>query len=205
MSVHTEKGDFEFYNELARKYPESKIVYEGPSGKARLEFMSKILSELHGYLLDVGCNNYVYRRFWNGDYVGVDIARKVLLCGSLEGVWSDAIMLPFQDCSFDYVLMSEVLEHLWKRVEALKEVYRVLKPSGEVLGSIPCNPKAKIWTVSYMPELKKWGVKPYFYVHGHLPTWYLKHLATLSNFKMIEAKPIISSEPHTFFRFKKLS
>jgi len=201
--TNTEKGDFTFYNELARKYPESKVVYGGISGKIRLEFFKTVLESLNGYLLDVGCNNYVYRQFWRGDYVGIDIARKVLLCEGYEGVWSDALMLPFKNESFDYVLMTEVLEHLWKRVEALKEVYRVLKKDGEVLGSVPSNPKAKIWTVAYMPELIKWGVKPYFYVHGHLPTWYLKHLAAISGFKMMEAKPIISSEPHTFFRFKK--
>jgi SAM-dependent methyltransferase len=45
--------------------------------------------------------------------------------------------LPYPDNTFDAVIMSEVLEHLDHDVEALQEVYRVLKPGGVVAITVP--------------------------------------------------------------------
>lgn len=44
------------------------------------------------------------------------------------------------DISGDYcdcVIITEVLEHIYKPVEALKEIHRILKPGGIVIGSVP--------------------------------------------------------------------
>ncbi|MCY7389440.1 MAG: class I SAM-dependent methyltransferase, partial [Burkholderiales bacterium] len=49
--------------------------------------------------------------------------------------------MPFPDCKFDAVVMSEVLEHLTEEVlsSTLVEVRRVLKPQGYFLGTVPAN------------------------------------------------------------------
>lgn len=47
--------------------------------------------------------------------------------------------IPFEDNSFDWIVVSEVLEHLTDDVLAstLTEVHRVLAPGGRLLGSVP--------------------------------------------------------------------
>ena len=47
--------------------------------------------------------------------------------------------IPFEDNTFDYIVVSEVLEHLTDEILAatLDEVQRVLVPGGRLLGSVP--------------------------------------------------------------------
>lgn len=45
--------------------------------------------------------------------------------------------LPYPDNSFDGVILSEILEHIERDVDGLKEVYRVLKPGGVVAITVP--------------------------------------------------------------------
>lgn len=49
--------------------------------------------------------------------------------------------MPFQDDTFDYVVMSEVLEHLEDDVleGTLDEVHRVLRPGGKLIGTVPAR------------------------------------------------------------------
>lgn len=49
--------------------------------------------------------------------------------------------MPYLDASFDYVIMSEVLEHLDNTVidETLAEVKRVLRAGGQFIGTVPAD------------------------------------------------------------------
>ena len=51
----------------------------------------------------------------------------------LEFVFADAMKLPFADSEFDVVTMSFGLRNVSERAVALKEFYRVLKPSGRLV------------------------------------------------------------------------
>lgn len=44
---------------------------------------------------------------------------------------------PFRDEIFQYVVMAEVIEHLWEDVAALKEIHRLLAPDGGLLLTVP--------------------------------------------------------------------
>lgn len=44
---------------------------------------------------------------------------------------------PFEDNSFDGVVMNEVLEHLFGDQAALREVHRILKPNGTLVATVP--------------------------------------------------------------------
>lgn len=48
--------------------------------------------------------------------------------------------LPFDDDSFDYVVSFQVIEHIRKDREFVKEVYRILKPGGRFIVSTPNRP-----------------------------------------------------------------
>jgi ubiquinone/menaquinone biosynthesis C-methylase UbiE len=45
--------------------------------------------------------------------------------------------MPFDDASFDFIWCSEVLEHLFSPLAALKEIRRVLKPGGQFRCTVP--------------------------------------------------------------------
>ncbi len=63
--------------------------------------------------------------------------------GVLRG---DATCLPFDDASFDVVITSEVLEHIQNDVDAIAEMFRVLKPGGRFACTVP----------SWLPEKINW-------------------------------------------------
>ncbi len=49
----------------------------------------------------------------------------------------DVIHSPFEDCFFDVVICMECLEHVKNPFDVAKEIYRVLKPEGQVFVSVP--------------------------------------------------------------------
>ncbi|WP_102348296.1 class I SAM-dependent methyltransferase [Bacillus sp. Marseille-P3661] len=53
--------------------------------------------------------------------------------------------IPFPDNTFDYVVMSEVIEHLTDEIisDSLKEVKRVLKEDGNFIGTVPSREDLK--------------------------------------------------------------
>ena len=55
----------------------------------------------------------------------------------LTAVTGDAELLPFSSGSFDVVLASEIVEHLWNPHSFLDEAYRILKPNGHLVISTP--------------------------------------------------------------------
>jgi SAM-dependent methyltransferase len=46
---------------------------------------------------------------------------------------------PFEDRTFDVVWCSEVLEHLFSPRYALEQIFRVLKPGGQLLATVPAH------------------------------------------------------------------
>ena len=62
----------------------------------------------------------------------------------IDVVRGDATNLPFESASFDAVLCLDVLEHIEDDVSALKEMYRVTKPGGKFLFSVPEDPR--LWS-----------------------------------------------------------
>lgn len=87
-----------------------------------------------GVLLDLGCGETaVYApllRSTGFDYVGLDVA------GTTPDVLADAHRLPFRDGSVDAVVAISVLEHLRVPAVAMREIHRVLRPGGVLVGSV---------------------------------------------------------------------
>ena len=59
-----------------------------------------------------------------------------------EKVWLDNISdssLPFPNDGFDIVISFNSLEHLFPLEAYLTEIYRIIKPGGQLVGGIPCE------------------------------------------------------------------
>jgi SAM-dependent methyltransferase len=89
-------------------------AYAHPVQKARAETIRRALPEGTRTVLDVGCGDgTVTNRL--GDHfevVGLDLSRTALQHVTVPTVVGSATDLPFEDRSFDAVVLSEVLEHL---------------------------------------------------------------------------------------------
>ena len=105
-------------------------------------------------VLDVGCNSGAFlRRLAEGKRgitaKGVDVSEKVVALAKEKGLdvsLGDGESLPFPDASFDYVVLMEVLVHVHEPLKMLKEIRRVLKKDGVLLGSCPHkNLEMNIW------------------------------------------------------------
>lgn len=58
----------------------------------------------------------------------------------LPVVQGDGHRLPFADDTFDVVLACDVLEHLHRDEEAVREIRRVLRPGGHLVLTVPADP-----------------------------------------------------------------
>lgn len=96
-----------------------------------------LLPEGNGLCLDLGCGHGSHRALVEGagwTWVGLDV--DVRRGGAM--ILGDALRLPLASESFDLVLLWQVLEHLSHPWTAMSEVNRVLKPGGQVYGSVSC-------------------------------------------------------------------
>ncbi len=100
--------------------------------------LGELLPGLSGEVLDVGCGRKPYRQLTRATrYVGVDIDTPATRALAAADVYYDGRTLPFPDASFDAVLSSQVLEHVFTPAEFLREIHRVLRPGGVLLLATP--------------------------------------------------------------------
>jgi SAM-dependent methyltransferase len=118
----------------------SGFVFCGPD---RIPLFRQWLSRPGLQVLDLGCRDgALTSAYLDGNrVVGVDIDRAALANADelgIETVWADLDQpLPFEDDSFDVVVVAEVLEHLRFPEQLLSEAKRVLVPGGTLIGSVP--------------------------------------------------------------------
>ena len=92
-----------------------------------------------GRMLDIGCGLKPYKPVFASfvtHHIGCDVPstihgrQEIDVCGS-------AMMLPFADNSFQFVLCTEVLEHVPDPLKVYHEISRVLKPGGHAIVTTP--------------------------------------------------------------------
>ena len=99
-------------------------------------------------ILDVGCGTgAILKQLGNPDKnVGIDLAPEAISFCQQRGLHNvrqgDICAMPFADASFDAVICSSVLYHQWVAdIEvAVREMHRVLRPSGVLLINVPAFP-----------------------------------------------------------------
>lgn len=94
-------------------------------------------------VLDLGCRAGALSQHFLADneVTGVDVDESALQHAAERGlrtVWGDIEEpLPFENGTFDAVVVGEILEHVRFPDEVVAEIARVLKPDGVVVGSVP--------------------------------------------------------------------
>jgi malonyl-CoA O-methyltransferase len=152
-----------FYENFADSFDSVVNMYDT---EKRLEVVyNDFLSEdlKNKKLLDAGCGTgwFSQRAVERGAIVtSMDIGPKLLKkvakkCNS-ERVVGSIMTMPFKSETFDFVVSSEVIEHVPDPFLALRECYRVLKPGGTLVISTP----NKFWYFAlYIAEKLK--IRPY--------------------------------------------
>ena len=114
---------------IAASSPSIRLVKKGLV-RLRREHLSDASFDL---CLDVGGGLSRYREiFGPRRFFSIDIAPRdnTHLCGDIRA-------LPLRDDCVDLVLCTEVLEHVYETSEALAEIYRVLRPGGYAVITVP--------------------------------------------------------------------
>jgi SAM-dependent methyltransferase len=103
--------------------------------------LRRVLPGWSGEVLDVGCGQSPYRFLLDATrtrYVGLDIADAGAFGYANPDVTTfDGGVFPFADGTFDAVLCTEVLEHVYEHGRLVREIHRVLKPGGEGFITVP--------------------------------------------------------------------
>lgn len=104
-------------------------------------------------ILDAGCGTGLNLRHLPPGSTGIDINPRnvAIVRGRLPRhnvVLGDIEQMPFPDGSFSTVVCTEVLEHVPDTAAAVKEIRRVLKPGGLLIGSTPAH--SPIWKLRFL-------------------------------------------------------
>jgi len=176
-------------NNLKRKIEEilSKIELFSflNNRKNRDKWVIKKLGDIpkESSILDVGAGTCKYRKYCSDlNYTSQDFCEYKGVgdgCGSQTGEWdtskidivSDITKIPVPGSSYDYILCTEVLEHVPYPERALSELTRILKKGGKIIITAPF--------------VSNTHMSPFHYCTGFNRYWYEKVLGDLG-FKILE-------------------
>ncbi len=141
--------DLEIWNEVSPDLID--WLYSGITGKFQIRghqvlgTWSKRFQEKR--VVEIGCGHGHHLLYGNQkykEYIGLDIEYKYV--ATLQSrfkdssvINGDAYSLPFAKNSIDAILSSYNFEHLKNLSDGLNEIYRVLKPEGELLIGLPAE------------------------------------------------------------------
>lgn len=149
-----------------------------PAFKRRAKIVLLSL-DLDKSILDLGCGRGFYLSTLNQlnprlELTGVDINQKYLKqaaelvrSNKIKLIRADATQLPFKNNQFDQIIASEILEHLKEDQMAIKGIYRVLKPGGKAIFTVPSQNYPFLW------DPLNWLLEHLFKTHIPAKIWWL--------------------------------
>jgi SAM-dependent methyltransferase len=103
--------------------------------------VEQLLKDSYGKVIDVGCGGQPYRSLLpdSVEYVGIDIADAARNFGyaATDTVYFAGDEWPEQTENADFVLCTEVLEHVPDPADFLARAYGALRPGGRVVCTVP--------------------------------------------------------------------
>lgn len=128
----------------------------------------------------------------------------------------DILDTPFEDCTFDLVIANHVMEHVADDLEALREVFRVLKPEGYAILQTPFSSKLyRTWSDPGIDtdraRLQAYGQEDHVRLYGRDITERFESVGLASKVKRhidllveVDANEVGVNEAEPFFLFQKL-
>jgi ubiquinone/menaquinone biosynthesis C-methylase UbiE len=160
-------------------------------------------------VLDVGCGSgYWTRRLADEHectFVGIDASEEAVACARhhhggarCSYLLSPAEVLPFEDRSFDKVMSVCALEHFNSDSDALKEMWRVLKPEGVLALSVD-SMSGPFATDGY----RKWHAQEHF-VRNYYDRSSIRAKLLAAGFDLLEHRYLLTSRFTSWaFRFNR--
>lgn len=106
--------------------------------KGLAQHVSELASNITDRTLDIGCGSKPYESLYQAsEYVGLEYDTPQNRASKKAEHFYDGETFPFADGEFDSAVANEVFEHVFNPDRFLDEVYRVLKPGGMVLMTMP--------------------------------------------------------------------
>jgi ubiquinone biosynthesis O-methyltransferase len=148
FSDHT-KWQAELYNEhpplnpfesVLRKTGFAKVTR--PKDLSTKKYLEELGTNKHTKILDIGCaSGLLLQRIsktFGSTGTGIDVSQVLINKAKQHDatnkyILADASRLPFPDNTFDIVTSFDNLEHIKEYKQVIKEIVRVLKPSGKLL------------------------------------------------------------------------
>ena len=157
------------------------------------EYVASHITREQRIILDVGCGNaWVARMFCRKGYdvVSIDIsnentseALKKYPLENHSAVVADVYSLPFKNNSFDYIIASEIIEHVASPDLFIAALFKVLAPGGTLIITTPYKEKLKYSLC----------------IHCNKPT---PHNAHLHSFDEVILKSLYSGKDMKSFHFE---
>ena len=131
-----------------------------------------------GHVLEIGCGRGFYEHFLPSIYPNLKVtaldqndsylrvAQRTTFSQKVTFLQADALHLPFKKNSFNGAFATEVLEHLDDK-QALKELFRVVKPGGIVIVTVPNVAYPFLW------DPLNWVLEHLFHTHVPKDIWWL--------------------------------
>lgn len=193
--------------ELSTHFAETGIEADHWWFKGRRALFGRILRRLgvakDARILDAGTssgsNLRLLRDGGYSNFVGLEISADAIEMCKAKGLGpierGDICAMPFADGSFDFVLATDIIEHIDRDDLALGEMKRVLKPGGHCLITVPAFPslwghedvklhhKRRYRLRPLLEKIRAAGLTPvdafYFNYLLFLPIWCVRRLANL--------------------------
>lgn len=154
-------------------------------------------------VLDVGtgtgANLRLLRQLQVKNVIGLDLNEAAISYCLAKGLGEvrrgDICAMPFADCAFDFILATDVIEHVENDAAALRELSRVLKHGGKALLAVPAFPslwglqdvvghhKRRYRMKQLLQKMRAAGLAPRRYYHFNYllfgPIWIARKLIDL--------------------------
>lgn len=129
------------YHSRKQFFPSGGGIFINPfyfARKGLAKHISELAGSVTGKTLDVGCGSKPYAHLYaSNEYIGLEIDTPQNRASKNADYFYDGKEFPFANATFDSLVANEVFEHVFNPDQFLVEIFRVLKPGGALLLTMP--------------------------------------------------------------------